>query len=144
MQTLSGGCHCGNIRVELELTRAAETYNPRACDCDFCRKHGASYFSDPKGSLAIRIQDAQQLSRYRQGAGLADMLVCKTCGVMTGVIFQADGRTFAAVNSKIIEGQVRFGAEQPVSPKLLSGSDKAQRWQDIWFSQVRIDERLQP
>lgn len=144
MYALKGSCHCGNIRVELEFPRAPETYNPRACDCDFCRKHGGSYLSDPQGSLVMRIRDVDQLNRYRQGANLADMLICKTCGVMTGVMFETDGRVFAAVNSKIIEGQVRFGAEQSVSPKLLSGSDKARRWQDVWFSQVRINEGLEP
>src|SRR5450756_2542718 len=50
MNKVSGGCHCGNITVDLELTAEPETYHPRVCDCDFCRKHGAASLSDTKGS----------------------------------------------------------------------------------------------
>ena len=72
MVTVSGGCHCGNIGVELQLTRAPDSYSPRACGCDFCRKHGAAYVSDPDGALHMRIADPAQAGRYRQGSGQAD------------------------------------------------------------------------
>lgn len=57
--------------VAIELTRAPATYNPRACDCDLCRKHGAAYVSDAQGSLVIRIKDARARGKYRQGSGKA-------------------------------------------------------------------------
>ena len=74
MSRLTGGCHCGNIAVSVELTRAPDAYHPRACDCDFCRKHGASWVSDPQGSLRIRIREESDVNRYTQGAGIAGML----------------------------------------------------------------------
>ena len=52
------------------MTRPPEAYNPRACDCDFCSKHGAAYVSDPKGALRIRLKEEGQTSRYRQGLSL--------------------------------------------------------------------------
>ena len=58
---LSGGCHCGNLRLQVELTRIPGEYSPRACDCDFCCKHGAAWLSDPQGSLRISVRDAGQL-----------------------------------------------------------------------------------
>src|ERR1700692_2772561 len=32
MHMVSGGCHCGNILVDLELASAPGAYSPRACD----------------------------------------------------------------------------------------------------------------
>ena len=138
MYRVSGGCHCGNILVDLEFVRATDTYNPRACDCDFCRKHCASYVSDAQGSLLIRIKDERQSGKYHQGSGIAECLFCTTCGVLVGALYRDDARLYAAVNVKVVDGRTKFGAEQPVSPKTLSDSEKVKRWQDIWFSNVRI------
>jgi len=135
---ISGGCHCGNILVDLELARAPETYHPRACDCDFCRKHNAAYVSDPEGSLAIWIKDGQLSGKYRQGSDQAEFLFCKNCGVLVGVYYRNDGRLYAAVNAKAVQGGKPFGTEQTVSPKKLSAEDKVKRWQDVWFPSVSI------
>ena len=133
---LSGGCHCGNIRVNMGLTCAPDTYCPRACDCDYCRKHGASYISDVHGSLAIRVADQREIRKYRQGAGLADFILCRGCGVLVCVLYDRDGRLFAAVNANAVDARESLGAPQSVSPKRLSGQEKMQRWQEVWFSDV--------
>ena len=138
MFKISGGCHCGNIQIDLELARAPDTYNPRACDCDFCRKHNAAYVSDPQGSLAIRIRDEHLSGKYRQGSGQAEFLFCRNCGVLVSVIYRNDRRLYAAVNAKAVSGGKAFSAEQSVSPKILSASDKVKRWQDVWFPSVNI------
>ena len=135
---MDGGCYCGNIRFELTLTRTPGDYNPRACDCDFCTKHSAAYLSDPSGSLSVRIADAGQVSRYRQGSGQAQFLVCARCGVLTGVFLEAAGRVYGAVNARAVEGGVKFGSEQAVSPKKLLPGDKLERWQGVWFPDVSI------
>lgn len=138
MFKVNGGCHCGNILVDLELARAPDSYYPRACDCGFCRQHDAAYVSDPQGSLVIRIKDEHLSGRYRQGSGQAEFLFCGNCGVLVGVLYRHDGRLFAAVNAKAVEGGKSFGAEKTVSPKTLSASGKVKRWQEIWFSSVSI------
>ena len=140
MHKATGGCHCGNILVELELARTPSAYNPRACDCDFCRKHCAAYVSDAQGSLLIRIKDERADGRYRQGSGQAECLVCRNCGVLVGVLFRSEGRTYGAVNVKVVDVRTNFGAELPVSPKKLSESEKVKRWQGIWFSNVNIGD----
>jgi hypothetical protein len=137
MHRLGGGCHCGNIRVELELTRSAGTYNPRACDCDFCRKHRAAYVSDPQGSLLIQIRDERDCGRYAQGSGQAELLVCRHCGVLIAPLYREAGRVYAAVNVNVLEG-VAFGAQQTASPKALAAADKVKRWKDLWFSNVTL------
>ena len=137
MLDLKGGCHCGNIKVEVGLSRPPGAYNPRACDCDFCMKHGAAYLSDRDGALRIRIKDARLLSKYRQGSGQAEFLVCANCGVLVAVSYKDAGRTVAAVNSQAIEG-VRFGEKTTASPKKLGPEDKTKRWKDLWFQDVSL------
>jgi hypothetical protein len=137
MHLLEGSCHCGNVRVRIELSRPPSEYQPRACDCDFCRKHGAAYVSDPQGALQIRIKDERETHRYRQGSGLADCLLCRQCGVLIGACF-FDERLFAVVNAKIMDAGVSFGAEMPVSPQRLSAAEKRHRWTQLWFGDVRV------
>jgi hypothetical protein len=138
MHPVSGGCHCGNISLDIELSNECASYHPRACDCDFCRKHGAAYISDPQGSLQLRIEDERQVGRYRQGNELADMILCTRCGVLIGALYrsESEGRLYATVNVRVISGLAKFAEERAVSPKKLSGDDKVARWKDLWFSRV--------
>lgn len=138
MHQACGGCHCGNITVELQLAGAPESYRPRACDCDFCRKHGAAYVSDPKGSLAVRIKDESERSTYRQGSGQAEFLLCRNCGVLVGAFLRSGSQIHATVNVKALADNAAFGTEQVVSPQKLSADQKVQRWQDVWFANVTI------
>ncbi|MFC5300276.1 GFA family protein [Azospira restricta] len=135
---LRGGCHCGALRIDIGLPRPPETYGPRACDCDFCRKHGAAYFSDPDGSLRVMVGDARFLGRYRQGSGIAECLLCTNCGVLLGVAYREDERLYAAINYRVVEGGVVFGEAQPVSPKTLTANEKVRRWKALWFADVAL------
>jgi hypothetical protein len=138
MHKFTGGCHCGNVAVDFELTSAADEYYPRACDCDFCCKHGAAWLSDANGSLVIRIKEPRESNTYRQGSGQAELLLCKNCGVLVAVLHRSDQKLYAAVNVGAVEGAVKFGAARPVSPQNLSPDDKVKRWHDLWFSSVEI------
>ena len=123
----------------MEIPLAPPTYNPRVCDCDFCRKHGAAYISDPQGSVRIHVKDSHQFGRYLQGSGIAECLICRNCGVLVGVVYEDGGRVYAGINSKVIDGNPGFAEEVPVSPKALSDDQKIERWKDIWFADVSID-----
>jgi hypothetical protein len=138
MNTVTGGCYCGNVFVKIRLTRAPASYNPRACDCEFCRKHGAAYISDSLGSLQIEIGAAGDRGSYRQGSEAADCLFCRRCGVLVGVICEIDGRSYGAVNVRSLSSAATFGPELTVSPKQLSATDKLQRWQGVWFPDVIV------
>lgn len=138
MHTLNGGCHCGNIQLELRLVHAPATYNPRACDCDFCRRHAAAYVSDPRGSLAIRLRDQHLSGRYRQGNGLAEFLLCMRCGVLVAALYRNGAHLYASANARAVGGGGVFGAPQPVSPKTLAADEKQRRWQAVWFADVSL------
>lgn len=137
MARFTGGCHCSNLTVSVELTRAASSYSPRACDCEFCRRHGAAWVSDPQGSLLIHVRDQRDTGRYRQGAGIAEMLLCRNCGVLVAALWQGT-HLHGVVNANVLEGRDALPPVQPVSPKVLSADAKVNRWQKIWFADVRL------
>ena len=138
MYRATGACPCGNIEVIMELARAPESYHPRACDCDFCRKHSAAYLSDAQGSLDIRINNERGGATCRQGSALAEFLFCNYCGVLTCVLYPTEAGNYGAVNVRIVDPEVQFGEEQVVSPKVLSPQEKSSRWREVWFSCVNI------
>ena len=135
---VSGGCHCGAVHVDATLTRPAEGYEPRACDCDFCRLHGGAYVSDSNGMLRIRVAGANRLQRYQQGSGQADMLICARCGVLIGASYQHGEQLFAVVNARVLAAT--FGADIVTSPQQLGANDKVSRWLRLWFSDVVIEQ----
>ena len=135
---LNGRCHCGDIAVTVQLSRAAEQYAPRRCDCDFCRLHGAAYLSDPNGTLRFTLQPGASLNRYRQGAEQADMLLCGRCGVLVGGCYEYQGHRYAAVNTAVLPAV--FSAPEWASPQQLSAEEKTARWMQLWFADVEIDQ----
>jgi hypothetical protein len=93
--TLEGSCHCGGIRIAFRTGKAPAELGARACQCSFCRAHGASWTSDPSGSLEIAL--AGPVSHYRFGTGTADFRVCGRCGVVPAVTWEAGGRLLGVV-----------------------------------------------
>jgi [ribosomal protein S5]-alanine N-acetyltransferase len=138
MPELKGGCYCGNIRLTVLLSQEPSSYHPRACDCDFCRKHGAAYVSDPQGELRIQINDESQVSRFRQGSSTAEMLLCRLCGVLVGALYREADRLFGTLNAQALECRAAFAPEQSVSPRLLPADQKVLRWRDLWFQDVTV------
>lgn len=136
-QTL-GGCHCKNITFEIKSSKKFDAYEPRACDCEFCSKHSASYISDPKGTLKIVINNEKDLKKYKVGSGVADFLICNNCGVFVSVCYEEQDCIYGSINSKTVDRKIKFGNEVIISPEQLSDSVKIKRWKDIWFSNVQI------
>jgi hypothetical protein len=128
---LVGGCHCGRVRVALKTARTAEELVPRACDCSFCRKHGAAWLSDPFGTLKVDAQETRGFHMYRQGSETADMLMCVRCGVLVAVVFEHDDGVFGAINAACLEG-IALPASVAVSPQRLSAAEKIERWRALW------------
>ena len=103
----------------------------RACQCSFCRAHGARTTADPQGSVAFRA-DGAKLARYRLGTGRADFLMCAACGVyMAALITTARGR-FATLNVNTIAGSPDLPAAQPVSYDGESSEQRIARREERW------------
>src|SRR5258706_6201003 len=76
-----GSCHCGAIVFTFHASQPPARWTVRACQCSFCRAHGARTTSDPNGSVTFKIADASKLVRYRFETRSTDFLVCSHCGV---------------------------------------------------------------
>lgn len=138
MRVIPGGCHCGNVQVEFATAKDLAGFHPRACDCTFCRRHGASWLSDAEGRLRISEHAAGDLREYRQGSEAARFLFCAACGVCVAVIFEEGTHRYAAVNAGCLEGEPGFGETMPASPQLLSAAEKVARWKALWIADVAV------
>ena len=137
MVRLDGGCHCGQLRIEFSTGLDPASFTPRACDCSFCRKHGAAYISDPAGKLSVSFREGA-LRRYRQGSNTAEFLICGQCGVLVAVTFEHDSRTYGAVNIACLNERSGFGSPVPTSPQALSPDEKVSRWLKLWVPDVLV------
>lgn len=137
MTIFHGSCHCRRLRIEFSTDRNPADFTPRACDCSFCRKHGAAYVSDPAGRLSITARQGV-LRKYRQGSDTADFLLCGQCGVLVAVSFEHDNRVYGAVNIGCLDGDTGFMAPAPASPQLLDADEKVSRWSQLWIPDVEL------
>jgi len=108
MTTLRGGCHCGNIGVELETVLHPGALELRACQCSFCRKHGARTASDPAGRLRVSVRDPELLVRYRFALGITDFLLCKSCGTYVAATMQAAAGPRGTLNVNVLDEREAF------------------------------------
>ena len=135
-----GGCHCGALRWRFALQQALAALTPRACDCDFCTRHGAAWVSDSGGALRLHAV-AEHLQRYRQGSGQADFLLCRRCGVLVAVVARCDdGQLLGAANRNAFDARSEFRGETVVSPRLLAPDAKLARWNQVWMPAVLVTE----
>lgn len=103
MATITGGCHCGALALELATERPPAELPVRLCGCTFCAKHRPRYTSDPTGSVSITAREAASLVRYRFGLALADFLICGRCGVFVAA-FEPGEPGRAVINSAVLAG----------------------------------------
>jgi hypothetical protein len=127
----AGRCHCGALRWTFTTAKPLRALVPRACDCDFCTRHGAAWVSDPEGQLRILARDGM-LHRYRQGSGQAEFLLCRECGVLVAVIAHGDGGWIGAANRNAFDARADFVEATSVSPRMLAPEVKLARWTQVW------------
>ena len=101
VQTLSGACHCGKVRIEADLDLAAGS---NRCNCSICGKLRAwTVITKPQ---AVRLLSGQDdLSSYEWGAKISKRMFCKHCGVHVfsrGHLEQVGG-DFCSVNLAIMD-----------------------------------------
>jgi hypothetical protein len=106
----TGSCHCGRLSVEYATRIAPEECVPRACQCSFCRKHSAAYFSDPQGKIELKTSGLA-IDIYRMGLLITDFHVCHQCGVLVAATWEdSESVTYAVVNSRSLDRAQDFPA----------------------------------
>lgn len=136
---INGGCHCGNIALELEWGGDPAQIPARACDCSFCVKHGGVWTSDPKSRLAATLRDPSLVSKYAFGTGTATFYVCARCGAVPLVTSEIANHLYAVVNVNALDN---------VDPAALRRTSASFGGEDIasrlarrtrnWIADVRI------
>jgi hypothetical protein len=103
-----GGCHCGNIRVSLRLTKPPEANALRACTCSFCRSHSPRMIADSEGFFEIWADDWSLVEKYRFGTRTCDFLICRRCGVFIAAVSETAEGARAVVNVNCLNDRGRF------------------------------------
>ena len=131
--TYEGRCPCGALGFFYTPARVPEAWSIRACQCSFCRAHGARCTSDPGGSVRFRVADAYAAGRYRFGLGTADFLFCRTCGVYVGALLATEHGDYATVNvNTLVRVVPGLPAAAPVSYEAESRKQRIARRQSRW------------
>lgn len=122
-----GQCQCGAIRFAFESDRQLA---PRACQCSFCRKHGARTVTDPGGSAELAL--GPETLCYRFGSKVADYLICGRCGVYVGALAEIDGRAYVTLNLNAFDDPQADLEAAPVSYDGEGAAAKADRRRSRW------------
>lgn len=77
MLTLTGGCHCGAVRFEVDTPAQVEVED---CNCSICAKTGFLHLIVPKDRFR-HLSGESGLTRYTFNTGVALHFFCATCGV---------------------------------------------------------------
>ena len=142
MNELRGSCHCGNIELTLFTEKSADDLVPRRCSCSMCRRHGASYVSDPGARLALRYCDPSLLSVYRFGHGTGQWIICSRCGVLTAVLCEIDDRLRAVVRVQSMPQHAFLAPETPTDFEAESVAERLARRARTWIGTVEVSPPL--
>jgi len=104
----------------------------RACQCSFCRRHGARTIADPNGSVTFRVADPSKLMRYRFGTRSSDFLVCGNCGVYVAALLTSSKGQFATLNINTIRALRDVAEAAPVSYEGESAEQRSSRREQRW------------
>lgn len=100
-----GRCHCGNFTYELQTRRPWEEITLRVCRCEFCLRHRPRYWSDPEGTIRVRVKDPADIVLYRFGHRTADFTLCRRCGVFCLAVTRIGGLHRAVANLNLTLGR---------------------------------------
>lgn len=74
---LSGSCHCGAVRFEVQTTSPVQLTR---CNCSICNMTGFLHLIVPGKDFEL-LSDASALTEYRFNTATARHLFCATCGI---------------------------------------------------------------
>lgn len=132
-----GGCHCGNVKYQLQWLPDSMVIPARQCSCSFCTKHGAVWTSCPAGSLHIDIKDPQKMQAYEFSTRTTQFQICTQCGVVPFSTCMIEQRLYAVVNTSTFEPSADW--QLNISPMSFDNEDVAvrlSRRQRSWISNI--------
>jgi len=95
-----GGCHCGQVKFEVEAPAAIEALE---CNCSICAKSGFLHLIVTKNKFRL-IQGSEFLSTYTFNSGIAKHLFCKICGIKSFYVPRSNPDGYS-VNVRCVESE---------------------------------------
>ena len=135
--TFEGRCHCGAIGFVFRASQSPDKWTVRACQCTFCRGHGARTVTDPKGSITFQISEPSMLKRYRFGTRSSDFLICRDCGVYVAAVITSSKGQFATLNINTIRVPLEVPQAVPVSYDQENAGQRLSRREQRWTPVVQ-------
>lgn len=123
MQEYVGSCHCGAIGFSYCTALNVPEWSIRACQCSFCRAHGARTTSDPDGNVRFSVRVPGLPGLYRFGQSVTDFLVCSRCGVYIGALIDTPKGKYGIVNVNALDP---VPADIPVAEPMYYGAESKQ------------------
>lgn len=135
-KTYDGACHCGRLRVRYTTQIRPEDWQLRACDCSFCRRHGARTTTDPSGFPRVD-------GEARKSGEISSQFYYKKLDASYETN-KADGRfSFVEVRR---EDDDYSGPSQTITAAEYDGKTltMVQNWSDAYSETVTTSWRLSP
>jgi hypothetical protein len=133
MSEYRGKCHCGDLGFVYRTGVDPKDWPIRACQCTFCRRHGALSTSDPRGAIDFRITRPESLIRYRFGRRTADFLICARCGTYVAACMESPRGRYAVLNVNVLEPRPADLAQPtPMNYEGETPEDRAARREERW------------
>lgn len=131
--SFTGTCHCGAVRFVYVSSITPSQWSVRACQCSFCRAHGAHTTSDASGSVKFEIASPDSLARYQFGLRTAEFLICDRCGVYVAVVITSSRGQFATINVNTLSPSPEGLPEaKPISYEQETRAQRIARREQRW------------
>lgn len=137
-----GQCHCGNISLDIQYPETVHSFTAGVCRCQFCRMHGAMWLGLPISQLQVQAELGSQAHFYDDDLLGVHYLLCRHCGVLTSVLSEIDGQTYAMVNAGVVNlpTHIRTDVFQYGPYPNLAG--RLQLRKESWLSTVKLSREL--
>ena len=129
---LEGQCHCGAITATLFASKPANDLKLRACQCEFCRQHGAITVADAAGRAVVRLARSTLIA-YQFATRTSRALVCGVCGIYAGALLEEAPLAWSVLNVRglgVREFSGRIG--EPVCYDGETASARTARRKAMW------------
>lgn len=98
-KTYTGGCHCGDVRYEVQL----QLDKVISCNCSICTKRGALLAFTPADRFKL-LSGGASLTDYQFNKHVIHHLFCPRCGILSFARGTApDGQPMVAVNVRCLD-----------------------------------------